>query len=319
MGSKYAHSTVQLADVEVTRQWLLNRLWITCLQHHLVSLDAPQRVLRMERAVEIAETTMTIILRLPLSSMEAHGIGLTEKLYDIAVTLTVLYHQIPSLSSSLQAQKYTRPYVGSASHSRSAASQSTSHSHVQPQNVPSSRRRSSHYLSSPLSMVPSAPMAPPPPHGVDAVSGPFHGHAAHLSPSTQSSVSTTSRNGIGISSASSSPASTPFPPLAPLSPGQRGKDWRSCQIMPSNLSILRPGNEWDPSATQLGIEWNATRHPLLLRIPALLRSYLTFFRTFRQGHHPYLPRLIQSIQALAPLADPQAFAVLLAQVGVDPA
>ena len=106
--SEYERKKVQKADVNVTRQWLLNRLWLTCLSHGLVSVDSQHAPLQATHAVDIARRTLKIVERLTMPAMEAHGIGFAEKLYDIAMTLIVIYKDFPSVIESAQAQEEQR-------------------------------------------------------------------------------------------------------------------------------------------------------------------------------------------------------------------
>lgn len=66
----------QQADVLITQQWLLNRLWQLCYSHDLLTPDSEHIELRFEYAVAIASSTLEICKSLSLSSMEVHGIGL---------------------------------------------------------------------------------------------------------------------------------------------------------------------------------------------------------------------------------------------------
>lgn len=82
---------IQRADVEVTRHWLLNRLWLITLNHGLLSLDAKEPPLRIDHAIHVAQSVLDVCSdRLSLPSMEAHGVGFTYKLFDIAQTLVLL-------------------------------------------------------------------------------------------------------------------------------------------------------------------------------------------------------------------------------------
>ncbi|PTB35042.1 hypothetical protein M441DRAFT_63060 [Trichoderma asperellum CBS 433.97] len=81
----------QHADILVTQKWLQNRLWCLCLAHNLLNLQSPHPELQFDYAICLAESTLALCQKLPLSFMEAHGVGLIEKLYDISVTaITVL-------------------------------------------------------------------------------------------------------------------------------------------------------------------------------------------------------------------------------------
>ncbi|PWY98865.1 hypothetical protein BCV70DRAFT_164252 [Testicularia cyperi] len=96
---------VQKADVEVTRQWLLNRLWMICRSHGLLTADAAEHPLRIDYAIDIARETLRVCNALSLRSMEAHGIGLTRKLNDIAQTLVIVCRDYPAIAMSV-------PFIG---------------------------------------------------------------------------------------------------------------------------------------------------------------------------------------------------------------
>ncbi|KAJ5205593.1 Transcription factor [Penicillium cf. griseofulvum] len=78
----------QAADVFITQKWLQNRVWLLSSTHGLLSAHSEQPELSFGYAVSVAESTLQLCRSLRLSSMEAHGIGLTEKLYDIAICAT---------------------------------------------------------------------------------------------------------------------------------------------------------------------------------------------------------------------------------------
>ncbi|KAN0065515.1 hypothetical protein ACQY0O_001352 [Thecaphora frezii] len=103
--SDWHKAKVQKADVDVTRQWLLNRLWLTCLSHGLLTADSEHPCLRIDYAIDIARETLRVCNALSLRSMEAHGIGLTRKLNDIAQTLVVVCREFPAIAMSV-------PYEG---------------------------------------------------------------------------------------------------------------------------------------------------------------------------------------------------------------
>ncbi|KAE8144184.1 hypothetical protein BDV25DRAFT_134889 [Aspergillus avenaceus] len=76
----------QCADVFITKKWLQNRVWVLCSTHSLLKPSSDHHELCFNYCVSIAKDTLKICQSLRLSSMEAHGIGLVEKLYDIAVS-----------------------------------------------------------------------------------------------------------------------------------------------------------------------------------------------------------------------------------------
>ncbi|KAN0066751.1 hypothetical protein V8E54_015141 [Elaphomyces granulatus] len=77
----------QCADVLVTQKWLQNRVWHLCRDHRLVKIHSERPELSWDYPISLAETTMEFSQSLRISSMEAHGIGLVEKLYNIAMSI----------------------------------------------------------------------------------------------------------------------------------------------------------------------------------------------------------------------------------------
>ncbi|KAL7424686.1 hypothetical protein Q5752_000370 [Cryptotrichosporon argae] len=94
----------QKADLLITWQWLRNRMWRLAASHGLVGASSGEGTgsddgsdsedeadeadeLTLDYAVDVAATTGSICRRLSRASMEAHGTGFVEKLYDIASAL----------------------------------------------------------------------------------------------------------------------------------------------------------------------------------------------------------------------------------------
>ncbi|KAI5203430.1 hypothetical protein E4T39_04283 [Aureobasidium subglaciale] len=78
----------QRADISVTQFWLLNRLWELCMSHGLLLESSDHVELRYDFAYHVANELLSSCNSLSLSSMEVHGVGLIEKVYDIAMSLT---------------------------------------------------------------------------------------------------------------------------------------------------------------------------------------------------------------------------------------
>ncbi|KAA8643204.1 CeGAL family transcription factor [Aspergillus tanneri] len=76
----------QCADIFITKKWLQNRVWVLCSSHGLLKPASDHHELCFDYAISIAKEALEICQSLRLSSMEAHGIGLVEKLYDIAIS-----------------------------------------------------------------------------------------------------------------------------------------------------------------------------------------------------------------------------------------
>ena len=80
-----ALAATQQADISVTHFWLLNRLWSLCLAHGLLRSTSAHPELRYDFACYIAKALWATCKTLPFAAMEVHGVGLAEKIYDIAL------------------------------------------------------------------------------------------------------------------------------------------------------------------------------------------------------------------------------------------
>ncbi|KAE8225112.1 hypothetical protein CF319_g2089 [Tilletia indica] len=113
--AEFERHKIQLADHRITAQWLLNRLWNLCLTHGHVdlspsSLNVPSTSssssnvpapFRLDAALRIARKMLAICHELDQAAMEAHGIGLMEKLYDVAMTLVLICRDYPALAKRI--------------------------------------------------------------------------------------------------------------------------------------------------------------------------------------------------------------------------
>ena len=75
----------QQADISVTQFWVLNRLYNLCFLHGLLRVDSDRQELRYDFACSIARSLVETCSKLSVPAMEVHGVGLVEKVYDIAV------------------------------------------------------------------------------------------------------------------------------------------------------------------------------------------------------------------------------------------
>ncbi|KAI9923570.1 hypothetical protein MW887_008579 [Aspergillus wentii] len=108
----------QSADIFITQKWLQNRIWVLCSTHGLLRPISDRHELSFNYAISIAKETLAICQSLRLSSMEAHGIGLAEKLYDIATSAINVSSNIPPPPGSdyaLAPSDNISPHGGTAS------------------------------------------------------------------------------------------------------------------------------------------------------------------------------------------------------------
>lgn len=88
----------QQADISVTQFWLLNRLWNLCMSHGLLRDSSDHAELRYDFAYHLANALLTSCGKLSLPSMEVHGVGLMEKVYDIALGLVMAMNSSAQLA-----------------------------------------------------------------------------------------------------------------------------------------------------------------------------------------------------------------------------
>lgn len=86
----------QRADISMTQIWLTNRLWELCMSHGLLVDCSDHAELRFDFAYHVTCELLSICDVLSLASMGVHGVGLIEKVYDIAMSL------IKAMNSSTQ-------------------------------------------------------------------------------------------------------------------------------------------------------------------------------------------------------------------------
>lgn len=99
----------QQADLLITWQWVRNRIWKIGYNHGFATEDAEPE-LAVDHVVEVASNAVAICQRLSLPSMEAHGTGFVEKLYDMASIVTDLLQGGDAQAEALgvvQTEKWT--------------------------------------------------------------------------------------------------------------------------------------------------------------------------------------------------------------------
>lgn len=88
----------QQADISVTQFWLLNRLWNLCMSHGLLRDFSDHAELRYDFAYHVANALLRNCEKLSLPAMEVHGVGLIEKVYDIAFGLVMAMNSSAQLA-----------------------------------------------------------------------------------------------------------------------------------------------------------------------------------------------------------------------------
>ncbi|KAF5673715.1 transcription activator amyR [Fusarium circinatum] len=83
-GSSGIDTHAQHADILVTRHWIRIKLWSLASSHGYVEALSDDEEFRHEYAVTIASEALDTCLQFQMTSLEVHGIGLVEKLSDLA-------------------------------------------------------------------------------------------------------------------------------------------------------------------------------------------------------------------------------------------
>ncbi|KAL0931320.1 C6 transcription factor [Colletotrichum truncatum] len=95
LSSGTSQGAAQHADILLTRHWVRNLLWGLASRHGFISPSASTSELRPEYAVEIAADTIKACAKFDIRSLETHGVGLVEKLYDIASNCVQVAQSFP--------------------------------------------------------------------------------------------------------------------------------------------------------------------------------------------------------------------------------
>ena len=92
----------QAADLRTTQQWLRTMVWQLSITNGYLSSTSSDSSMTFHYPIEIARDLVADLSSLPLSSMEVHGIGLIEKIFDVACTLTDVISCVPFEPASFE-------------------------------------------------------------------------------------------------------------------------------------------------------------------------------------------------------------------------
>lgn len=85
----------QAADIYSTQHWLRTMVWQLSIMNGYLSSSSANSCMTFQYPIEIARDLIRDINSLTQDSMEVHGVGLIEKLFDIACTLTDVIACVP--------------------------------------------------------------------------------------------------------------------------------------------------------------------------------------------------------------------------------
>lgn len=86
---------IQAVDLRVSQQWLRTMVWQLCVSQGLVSSVTADTAMTFKYPIEISRDLLSLTHQFSQQAMEAHGVGLIEKLFDIACCLTDVVACIP--------------------------------------------------------------------------------------------------------------------------------------------------------------------------------------------------------------------------------
>lgn len=89
------HTMVQQADLLVSRQWLKVIVWKLCVSKTLLSVADSEDSMSLLYPATIARDVVRELRLVPTQAFEANGIGILEKVFDVACSLADLLSLVP--------------------------------------------------------------------------------------------------------------------------------------------------------------------------------------------------------------------------------
>jgi hypothetical protein len=78
---------IQKADILVTQQWLRLIVWQSSMRQGLLSSTAEDESMTFRYPLKIAHSLLSVISSIPSTSIEVHGMGIFEKIFEIGNTM----------------------------------------------------------------------------------------------------------------------------------------------------------------------------------------------------------------------------------------
>ncbi|ETS86239.1 hypothetical protein PFICI_00067 [Pestalotiopsis fici W106-1] len=101
-------STLQKADIIITRQWLLMLLWQLAISNFLLSSESASleaNAMSLQFPVMLSQQLRQVVVFLGRPSIERHGSGILRKLFEITNSLADVIIHVPPLDSEQAAQR----------------------------------------------------------------------------------------------------------------------------------------------------------------------------------------------------------------------
>lgn len=91
----------QAADLRCSQQWLKTMVWQLSISHGFLSSTAAENAMSFKFPIEVSRDLVASTSAFSQHAMEVHGIGLIEKLFDVACTLTDVISCVPYEQDSM--------------------------------------------------------------------------------------------------------------------------------------------------------------------------------------------------------------------------
>jgi hypothetical protein len=100
LGSGFGLYDTQKANLRVTQLWLRLVVWKLRLRLGYLVEESYQHSVTFRYPIDIAKELMISTRDLPVSSFTIHGVGMIEKLFDIASALVDVWARVPVIPTS---------------------------------------------------------------------------------------------------------------------------------------------------------------------------------------------------------------------------
>lgn len=90
----------QRVDLLVTRDWLLVLAWRLAMSHKLLREAPPHDCLSMLFPLHVSQRLQHHLQSVPSAAVEMHGVGIVQKVYELADTLADIFTHVPDSMSS---------------------------------------------------------------------------------------------------------------------------------------------------------------------------------------------------------------------------
>jgi hypothetical protein len=95
-------TSIQKADILVTQQWLRLIIWQSSMRQGLLSSSNEEESMTFAYPLKIAHSLLNVISSLPTTSIEVHGMGIFEKIFEIGNTMLDVLHAYGGVGGGLE-------------------------------------------------------------------------------------------------------------------------------------------------------------------------------------------------------------------------